>query len=182
MLRMHIFSMVKWRRGGWGLPSVIIYLEEIIFNNNNNNNNHLDFWDIPFQPREEFSRRGLLPPILGGIPILLYFGLLPFPIPAIPPYLVKTHHIHGPWPIAATNSGSTPNEVLVNSRCLLEDIYWSTTDNHIEDQRNHLLRNLILSSVAFVLLALLQDPSIVLVLSPCDRYCHNWPHPWPRLH
>ena len=50
MLRMHIISKVKWRRGGWGLPSIIIYLEEIIFNNNNNN--HLDFWDIPFQPRE----------------------------------------------------------------------------------------------------------------------------------
>ena len=39
------------------------YLEEIIFNNNNN---HLEPWDVPFQPREEFSRRGLLPPILGG--------------------------------------------------------------------------------------------------------------------
>ena len=34
-------------------------------------------------------------------------------------------------------------------------------------------RNFILSSVAFVLLALLQDPSIVLVLSPCGRYCLN---------
>ena len=125
---------------------------------------------------------GFFPQFLVGFSILWYFGLLPSPIPAIPPYLVKTHHIHGPWPIAATNSGSTPDEVLVNSRCLLADIHWSTTDNHIEDQRNHLLRNLILSSVAFVLLALLQDPSIVLVLSPCDRYCHNWPHPWPRLH
>ena len=75
MLRMHIFSKVKWRRGGWGLPSIIIYLEEIIFNNNN----HLDFPDIPFQPREELSRRGLLPPILGGI-----FNLVILRTPAVP--------------------------------------------------------------------------------------------------
>ena len=46
---------------------------------NNNNNNHLDFWDIPFQPREEFSRRGLLPPILGGI-----FNLVILRTPALP--------------------------------------------------------------------------------------------------
>ena len=73
---------------------------------------------------------GFFPQFLVGFSILWYFGLLPSPIPAIPPYLVKTHHIHGPWPIAATTSGSTPDEVLVNSRCLLEDIYWSTRQSH----------------------------------------------------
>ena len=78
---MHIFSKVKRRRGGWGLPSIIIYLEEIIFNNNNN---HLIFWDIPFQPREEFSRRGLLPPILGGIFNLVILRTSALPNPRYP--------------------------------------------------------------------------------------------------
>ena len=56
-------------------------------NNNISNNNHLDFWDIPFQPREEFSRRGLLPPILNGIfnLVILRTSALPNPrYPALP--------------------------------------------------------------------------------------------------
>lgn len=44
-----------------------------------NNNNHLESWDIPFQPREEFSRRGLLHQILGGI-----FNFVILRIPALP--------------------------------------------------------------------------------------------------
>ena len=48
-------------------------------NKANNNNNHLDVWDILFQPREEFSRRGLLPPILGWI-----FNLVILRTPALP--------------------------------------------------------------------------------------------------
>ena len=72
-------------------------------NNNNNNNNHLKLGVT----REEFFRRRLPP--LGGSAALLYFGLLPSPIPAVPPYLMKTHHIHGPWSIGASKIARTPH-------------------------------------------------------------------------
>ena len=94
---------------------------------------------------------GFFPQFLVGFSILWYFGLLPFPIPAIPPYFVKTHHIHGPWPIAATNQGSTPDEVWGKSRCLPAHMDCSPTDNYIEDQRNHRLSTCLLSFIDFVL-------------------------------
>ena len=53
-------------------------------NNNNNNNKHLKPWDIPLQPCDEFSRRGLLPPILGGIVNLVILEIPALPNPRYP--------------------------------------------------------------------------------------------------
>ena len=114
MLRMHIISKVKWRRGGWGLPSIIIYLEEIIFNNNNN---HLESWVVPLQSREEFSRWGLLPPILGGISNLdiLQTPALPNPrYPALPHQdtsytWTMVDHCYQLWPLITSLPGYSPN-------------------------------------------------------------------------
>ena len=115
MLRMHIISKVKWRRGGWGLPSIIIYLEEIIFNNNNNN--HLESWVVPLQSREEFSRWGLLPPILGGISnlVILQTPALPNPrYPALPHQdtsytWTMVDHCYQLWPLITSLPGYSPN-------------------------------------------------------------------------
>ena len=35
------------------------------------------------------------PKFLGGVAAWTYYRLLPSPIPAIAPYVVRTHHIHG---------------------------------------------------------------------------------------
>ena len=98
----------------WGWSSIIIYLEEIIFNNNNN---HLESWVVPLQSREEFSRWGLLPPILGGISNLdiLQTPALPNPrYPALPHQdtsytWTMVDHCYQLWPLITSLPGYSPN-------------------------------------------------------------------------
>ena len=54
------------------------------------NNNHLTHGPPRFLPTRSSSRRGLLPPLLGGTHHVK--SLLFSPYPAIPPYVVRTPH------------------------------------------------------------------------------------------
>ena len=86
-------------------------------NSNNNNNNHLESWVVPLQSREEFSRWGLLPPILGGISnlVILQTPALPNPrYPALPHQdtsytWTMVDHCYQLWPLITSLPGYSPN-------------------------------------------------------------------------
>ena len=66
-----------------GLVNNNICIENIVFNNNRG-------WGEPFFSGMDFLREGFFPQILGGS--LAGHTSGHFPIPAFPPYCVKTHH------------------------------------------------------------------------------------------
>ena len=64
--------------------------------NNNGNNNNLIVGPLRFNYDDEATfGEGFFPQFLGGVKSEPYYRLLPYPIPAIPPYFVRTQHIRG---------------------------------------------------------------------------------------
>ena len=66
-----------------------VRVQRLIHNNNNNNNNNNTIWGGSVSTGEE------PPPHSGELKHALTQAGGPNPIPAIPPYVVRTPHLHG---------------------------------------------------------------------------------------
>ena len=77
-----------------GLINNYIIEYNVFNNNNNNNNNNFILGTSRFLAAMRFNRQEL-PPHFGGMHSCSQPGTCNNPIPAIPPYVIRTPHIHG---------------------------------------------------------------------------------------